>query len=497
MKYHITARACPSRNLSLMFFALLSLGAVFVAATRTSDHDSYDLNANVEESSSNPIVRRKLEKDAFPEHCTWQCYLRQNQDLYYRVNWTEIDALDHWNNHGKKTGRNCACKALFLAGPHKAASTTLQHLSVIYSRLDSQLTPWAWSVGSDSKGFAAFPNCYYPNSGVYRVAYLGNRTGCTHLAMHHNTDQLAEFYNIEEKNVTDDMVDYDIMKIIWKRKFQADYDEGKNLIFGTEATDTLTIPESIESDNEIISTLPMKAKGYEDTTLLDELLSMLPKKLIDHRDEYLNTLVVYRTSRVSHLKSAWRQMNGQNKRFREKITMREFICKDRWIQTSFHWIDVMGLLLALLKKDFKVQLLDLTSLQIDDYEENINPMSILICDVMGDGCTLTKKEDYKMPLAMKLYTRHDDLMERVMIHRNVSPEIPQEEIDLTLEEMDKIDDLINQWDCVRYKEMKPYMNNVELLYDVKFTSYMAKCEETPTIKSRAHLISSMQEFLEC
>ncbi len=477
MKYQQNARACSARFLWL-FFAFVSLGTVIVTAEKSSDLST---------------------DDAFPDHCTWQCYLRQNQDLYETLEWKENVALDHWLNHGKKTGRNCACKVVFLAGPHKAASTTLQHLAAIYTRIENQLKPWAWPAGKDAKSFAAFPGCYYPNSGSYRVAYLENRTECTHIAIHHNPDTLAEFYGVDEKKVTDDMINFDTMKKIFKSLFQADYDEGNNLIFGTEGTDTLTFPDSIESDNDIASALPTKVKGYEDTTLLGEILDMLPQKVVDNKDEILNTFVVYRASRASQLRSTWGQMNSQNRNFRDYITFREFICKDRWIQTSFHWIDVMGVTLELLKNDFKVQLFDLSSVFVEDNgkSEVVNLMSVLYCDVMGTDCVYDTERRIKIPVDIALSSKRDKYLNKLIKPWNVAKPFTEEELAVTPEEMEKIDDLINEWDCVRYKEMEPYMDNLEIQHDTVFNEYMAKCKENPTITSRGKLISSMQEALEC
>merc|ERR1712232_279939 len=49
-----------------------------------------------------------LIEDVFPEGCTWECYLHNNNWLNNHFN-TEEEAIKHWLNHGRDQGKDCSC----------------------------------------------------------------------------------------------------------------------------------------------------------------------------------------------------------------------------------------------------------------------------------------------------------------------------------------------------------------------------------------------------
>ena len=94
----------------------------------------------------NPIDSSINSESDWPSGCSAESYLQQNEDLMNMIGKDLVLARNHWTDYGKMENRDCGSKIVILAGPHKAASTTLQWISTVYASMLNH--PWEWLVPS-------------------------------------------------------------------------------------------------------------------------------------------------------------------------------------------------------------------------------------------------------------------------------------------------------------------------------------------------------------
>ena len=188
-------------------------------------------------------------------------------------------------------------------------------------------------------------------------------------------NEVATYFAHEGKKIPD-LIHFDEVRKMFKYSFQENYNqEGYNILFGSEEIDRVVKPSS-------------------NSTLIDEIVSLLPKEVYDHKDELLSTLVVYRGPRSQHLRSVWGELYNKNAKKPVEKTFREFLCDD--MLEEFHKLDTLALARELLEKDLKVKLFDMTSMS-KEYSENVEVFSVLACDVMGLKCEKDIKYGLMLP----------------------------------------------------------------------------------------------------
>lgn len=410
----------------------------------------------------------------FPKDCSWKCYLRQN--IYPIVNfneWNESLALEHYRKHYDVVSNkylDCTCKVVFLAGPHKTASSTIQSIAVKYGKMEN--VPWLWDLkkGSGLKAFAF----HFLKPWVKEVLEKnGNniRDGFDYHSIRH--------YNIHHNNIHhNDIQHFSSWVETYKNQFSDHYDQGYNIIFGGEDFDKITNPNF-------------------DDSLIQYVLDIVPKEVIKNGN--FKTLLTYRSPRIDHVKSLWKQLK---KIYRKKdMTFYDFICDERqYFLNRFEAIDSLALTQKLLSKGLSVKLLDLSGMKL---KENITLYSVLGCDIMKLPCHI--HDNQRMPLAISQHEDNDKILDFMMTHRNVKSEGVT---NVTLEQEYEIDILMKKYDCVQWhllddKSTLFSSGQFEILYGTQLWKNLNECDSllkrngTELVLKRNEIYTAMKEVLNC
>lgn len=419
-----------------------------LAAVSTINNESTagskSMSTQIEKTINNEsrISDKKKNNGIWPPGCTWKCYLRSNQDLLKMFGTNRRAARKHWRKRGKKENRPCGCKVVLLAGPHKAASTTIQWISTVYaSMLNLQ---WEWLVPesysqdvwkwSQIKAFAPFVFTYY------------------------GTKDKA-------KNMT-----FAELKDTYKAEFQKQwYDGNNNILFGSEAIDLAVDPAN------------------KDRNVIDEIIDIVPKEAV----EYITTLVVYRSTRISHLKSLWKEIGvWHNSTFYEFLLHEDNDAFPRF----YHSIDSLGLAAAFLKKGIEVKLLDLSGVNTTDNKEEL--YKIFGCDIMGLYCAVDD-DNKRMPVTISQHTPKDAkyLQSLMTTPQNVRHD-NNYILNVTDDQMEQIDELMRRHDCM-YEEWIHESDKLKILNGNDVMTNMKDCRTTFKGKeiNQEELFRSVKEVL--
>lgn len=455
---------------------------------------SFPLVFNESESSSH---LSQLKEDllsqgpptSFPSECTWKCYLRQNDDLFLNssnnknkkeegldksvstavntnnVRWTEQKAIEHYLTIGYKEKRQCSCQIVLLAGPHKAASTTLQRIAVEYSKMKN--VQWKW-IGNGPKAFSSFVTTFY-----------GRGNG--------------------DSNGIDN--DFEHVKRTFQDEIEKHYNDGYSVILGGEAIDSVLDP-TLANINESSSS----------STLLNEIYSILPQRVIEHRDKLLTTLVSYRAPRVDHFKSYWKMLldkSGEtnttttHSTFKGTITTMDskkftkFVCDNLNNPTShdqtlkYYTIDSLALAAYFLRQGLNVKLLDMSGVLA---YKRIDFFSALGCDVMNLKCEMKRfnKKRQKIPLAFLQNGYGTQILNAMATPKNTRnygnllPKVKDWQIDK----------FIRHYDCAQYKVLVENESHLDILYGDKLNKTMEECTtkfsgSPPTLEEMIHNVRAV------
>ncbi len=410
-------------------------------------------NATAVYEVPSPIVKEDV---SFPPECTWQCYLQQNKDLLKTFRWNETKAIQHYQRYGAHENRNCACKILILAGPHKTASTSLQTIATVYSKMNN--IKWHW-LFKQNKGFAPFPKTFYGDA-VPQI-YFPNL---------YSNGQVPTFDTLKEQA---------------RDELRTKYNEGYNIMLGSEEIDHVTKANNISNNN----------------TIIDEIINILPNKSQEYIDKHISSLVVYRAPRSAHLKSLWVQLQKDQKMLENKqaSSFKDFICSKgvRGIGATIFAIDSLALTKIMLKKGIRVKLFDMTSL---DNSNGRSLTSMLGCDVMGLSCIQDEETNHIIPVVIHKHRRKRNIMKTLIQHRNIKSGY-NDKIDISNEQFMQIDEIMNKYDCAQYAEIMEYKDKFELLfYDNKsmFNEYMMKCKSySDFLTSHDQMVQSIKALVGC
>lgn len=382
--------------------------------------------------SYKPVSDNELTHDnGFPKGCTWKCYLRQNEDLFKTLKWKKSIALDHYNKFGKLVGRSCHCQVLLLPGPHKAVSTTLQQIAFDYSNM-SEMNTWRF-IGSNVKSFARFP-----------IAYI-------------HANNTASYYDTKKR---------------FLNEINIDYNEGYNLIIASEEIDQIVHDKNVP--------------------LLDEILRLLPQTVRDNKDLTLSAMVVYRSPRVDHLHSFYKEIMLQQ--LEGKLNFREFF-NTRVLETDIRTIDTMKLTDRLVKQRLKVKILDMSGVAAN--HPQIDYFSIMGCDLMGLPCDLNE-EGEKIPLLITQIKRKEKVTEILNMFKTPANVRNVKNDSVNEDEVQQIETLMKQYDCGFADMILDTSNNVQIMYGQDLMVNLEECKDKDTggdPMSISELIISMRKVL--
>ncbi len=401
---------------------------------------------------------------SFPPDCTWQCYIRQNEDLLQKLPWNEAAAIQHYQRYGVHKSLNCAYKVLILAGPHKTASSSLQNIAITFSNMDN--IQWHW-LFQHQKGFAPFVQIFYGMEMIPNP-FIGRK-----------------------------VPSFDTLRKHARYEIQAKYNQGYNIILGSEEIDYITTNNDPSPKNN---------------TIIDEIINILPKTSREYKHKHLSSLVVYRAPRSSHLKSLWVQLQNKSRNNHLPIlSFKHFICNAKdGLEKNFRKVDSLAMTKIMLRNNgIGVKLFDMTTSLDEDNNNGKSLTSMLGCDVMGLSCITDEESNQIIPVAIDQYVMKKDIMERLMkpqnrgsVKQGFNSTDQLKMFDISNEQFLQIDESLNRYDCAQYADMMKYDDKLELLfYNDKsiLNDNMMKCKHYPDLFITSHdqVVQSIKAIVGC
>jgi hypothetical protein len=415
-------------------------------------HTHLDKNAT---SASSFLSALPVPHDPFPQGCNWQCYLRNHEDLVENLPWNERTASSHYRDIGIKEKRNCKCpKILLLAGPHKAASTTLQTLSLQYDNFLGPDFPWH------------FVNPIYEGMKYQRHKSFANF--------------VLSYYDKRKEN------NFKKVKMIYKDDIEMHYSKGDNIIMGIEEIDRIS--HSVIHGGAMLSEV-----NADNNNLLDEIFSVVPATAIQAGT--VDVIIVYRAPRISHLKSLFKQLlYGM---LEEDLlshgifenTFYEFLLS-LLLKASFHAIDTLELTKRFLEKGWKVKLIDMTGV---DPEEGIEFFNVLGCDLMELECiSPTPNSKQLMPLLISESLDYANIIKSFNVQHNKREDTFNWNI--TEVQKDQVETLLQQYDCSKMHILQN--SNLEIVHGKTLLTNKEKCHSYENlISTRSELFTAFEDLL--
>ena len=315
-------------------------------------------------------------------------------------------------------------RVVFLAGPHKASSTSIQLNMYLWltnknGEDDSGLSEnWAWPSPSE----AYREHCEMDDHDEAKIFYpwieslKGQSRENRCITGYYSKEALIELYRNEIHNQ-------------WM--------EGYNLVIASEAMDFIS-SERRENSNQI----------------LDDMIEQLPwhgELAVSGSDDDITAVVGYRAPRIGHLVSLWHQCCMTSMSFYEYLTDRLASVDD-----PLRSLDSLKLTQDFLDRGLNTVLVDMSGIKARGYDMS----NIIACDVLGATCTLDKV----FPNAQEKKAE----VANVKTHSEVN-------FNVTRPQLDRIDAVIQQYDCNFASLMRH--RKLQVLYGDQLHDIFSNCED--------------------
>lgn len=314
---------------------------------------------------------------------------------------------------------------VILAGPHKTGTTSTQVCMVDWTTPDAYMPQWSWPVPSDEemnainlRGLGAIKNF---------ASFFGVLSKQTYFILDgdSNVDALEEFDRSK-------MVD------LYRTHMLDAWNDGKNIVFGSEQMDWIvsnTLPPSVTEDvrNGALEILPWKSQH----------------RLL--KRENIEAVINYRSPRVEHFLSIWKEevaseaflmaSNDTSPQMREKHmvasqrTFREFLSQPN---ANYFMVNSLSMALRLLDVGIRTTVIDLSGIAANGQPGLCH---VVACDVMGGNCT----SDGRLAVLADDDGGHQkpDVSQEPLNARTHK----EEQLGLTPQEIDSINDIVTEYDC--------------------------------------------------
>jgi len=320
-------------------------------------------------------------------------------------------------------------------------STSIQNNFHKWTEADQYLLKnWAWPVPNIVSKYESQDENNWkwnPSKGFYALAELlrGNS--------HKITDRLV-FRNVDRESLV----------LSYRMEFLRAWTAGYNLIIGTEAFDNIV-------------------KDDDGDEMIDRLINLMPwnydidpnndnQKYQDAQKEKITVVVTYRTPRVKHLLSIWRETKKKNESFKAWMLS---------TKNNFGAIDSLALAEKFLNKDMNVVLADMNGITNAGYDIS----NIIACQVLDAACTDQQQvEGSDPPLIMNTKQNFNG------------------DIDIDEDKLELMDEVMRKYDCKYIKLLK--LAKLRLLYPTELKNVLKSCDKS----SKAGMSrGSMKEQLVC
>jgi hypothetical protein len=322
---------------------------------------------------------------------------------------------------GHKRQRMC-----ILAGPHKTGTSSVQanmyrwsKRTINFTDTETDFPPdpilnWIWPVpltiakieSNDTKTFNWSPaKIYYPM--MEALIPLKRRSKRT-LFKKYTATEISGMYR-------------DTLSAYWN--------EGNDIVFGTEAMDLIV-------------------KFPDGPSMLHTISDNILPNTIEGRD--VTAVVMYRTPKINHLLSIWHE--NCNKQSDPKFY--------EWITTTsntFGPIDSLGMVDMMLKEtNWNIVLIDLNMVRLDDWDIS----NFVACKVLGEDCANKTLKGLNGAKPVVKNVRKNDR----------DPNVPNRTLD-------EIDAVLKSYDCNYQHLSHTNTSRLEIFYPYGLRETMSTCEE--------------------
>ena len=320
-------------------------------------------------------------------------------------------------------------KILFLAGPHKTGSSTIQYNSFLISKF---IESWA------------FVDPWATKDAQFKVVKLGHEKHFAALLFAFR-GQLNHPYFVNTPAEPEKIIN------AFREDIQAKWNQGKSITVGSEEIDFAVADYEDES-------------GINGTQFLDGVLSTLPA----NTKHVTEVIISYRSPRAKHFLSLWKEIGVAQ----WNQTLKEFIFHHE-SYSHFHTIDIMPLIELFVQRGYKILLVDIGGVR----KQNLRMFQLLACHLMNEPCdtethipielteVLAKSTDLQMALYNDVNVRTDGVM------------------DLEKHQIEQIEESILQYDC-GFKDAVYGNELVQIVFDDTFTKNMDQCNNDGKVIER-------------
>ena len=313
-------------------------------------------------------------------------------------------------------------KVVILPGPHKTGSTSLQTCLVDWTwndlskmkrqrkenpvRTPLSLPDWAWAVPDNDELIDA--QLLHTNPIKAFASYLGivDRDPAAALSPQGRIDTGRIIADEKVQNVTE----------LFQSSMQRAWDDGYNIVFGTEGMDRLVRPMNTNSSivmSAIMNILPQKSPAST-------------RKLTKQDVE---VVVIHRRPRIKHLISVWHQEQRPDESLRSYLENR--------LLPHARYLDALGVAQKFLQKGIRTTIIDVTGVR-DELGNQTNICHVVACDVLGtSNCT---KDRHQLSNLASFPGQDISLRPRNQRSNRGS-------MDVTDEQLDSIEKILMEYDC--------------------------------------------------
>ncbi len=272
-----------------------------------------------------------------------------------------------------------------------------------------------------------------------------------------------------EKGLREDTIDHETLQIAYRKVVENTINEkGYNVILGLEDIDRLSKSANLRADLDT-----------ELENIAHEMFSIMPQSTIEtgRATVYLN----YRSPRVGSLVALWKEA------FHGTKTFYEFLTSDD-LNLFFNDIDIPLLARKMLKKGFKVKIIDVSGIS-EQYS------SVVGCDMMGLQCSETNEQKIMMPNSFSNHKFRDEIMQKMSKFNKVNLDTKFDNMNVTTRHLDDIDILLKQYDCASLQQLISNDNSVDILYGEDLMGRMIECEhfDKKNLLTRQVLFNEIQK----
>ena len=362
-------------------------------------------------------------------------------------------------------------RVVILAGPHKTGSTTIQSFLANKAGLTVSLLPnknvktrklhpkfeksnWIWPIGVEEE----YGRKNSPLAAGFRN--IGDSKFYAPLMYFIGGIPPKPYFDDVESTLKDPTKLYNYFRLFFREPWQ----QGKNIVFGSEATDTLVwnlenkaagtvgeamhiAPESSEKIDRLLDLLPWDNNTRNSSNFNNIGSSSLQPSPLRLQD--IEVVIAYRTPRISHLESLWHELGGTK-------TLRE------WLLGTFDFfaINSMALALQFARKGIKT-----TIVHMQGALEREGFVAAIACDVlkMGNSANNTTSSDSEDERVCDNEGKLHVPFEKQNVRKDKAPK------DMDEKERNEINNALEEYDCGVWFHLQKYQEkgNLRMLHPSK------------------------------